>query len=157
MLFIGIDPGLTGGIVAINAVGELHFAHAMPCLGDAVDCAEFARLLRVARLERCLAVLESVHSMPKQGVASSFKFGRVFGMVEGVVAALGIPYLLVTPQRWQKVMHAGCHHDDPKERSRVAAARLFPQIDLRIGRARKPHTGLIDALLLAAYGLKTTT
>ena len=38
-----------------------------------------------------LAVLENVHSMPKQGVSSSFCFGEGKGIWEGILAALKFP------------------------------------------------------------------
>ena len=57
------------------------------------------------------AMIEQVHSMPKQGVASSFKFGRHYGFLLGVLTALGIPYQTVTPQKWQKAM--GCLSQTP--------------------------------------------
>ena len=51
-----------------------------------------------------LACLESVHAMPKQGVTSMFTFGENFGFWKGVLRACCIPYILCTPQRWQKLL-----------------------------------------------------
>lgn len=89
--------------------------------------------------------IESVHSMPEQGVASSFAFGVGFGMWLGILSALKIPYTLVTPQRWKKTLMDGMGKD--KDASRVVAMRLFPSADLHL----KKHHGRADAILIAEY------
>ena len=47
------------------------------------------------------AVVERVHSMPRQGEASTFSFGCSFGVVLGVLGAMGIPFELVAPKVWK--------------------------------------------------------
>jgi phosphoglucosamine mutase len=42
-----------------------------------------------------LAVVELVHSMPKQGVRSTFTFGVAYGMARGTIAALQVLTQLV--------------------------------------------------------------
>ena len=94
---IGIDPGQTGAAVLMGD-GFLDYAD-WP--GDPVA---FAEIIRVwARGEDIVvALVEKVGAMPGQGVSSMFKFGRQAGMLEGVLAALQIPYQLITPQAWRK-------------------------------------------------------
>jgi len=86
-----------------------------------------------------------VHSMPKQGVASSFSFGRGLGLWEGLLTGLDLPYQKVTPQRWQGLLLAG--QPKGKGSSIVVAKGLFPSV--RMDRV-KDH-GLADALLLSEY------
>jgi len=57
------------------------------------------------------------HAMPRQGVSSSFNFGVSFGIARGVVGALHIPVIFVTPTKWKK--HFGLNAD--KEKSRALA------------------------------------
>lgn len=100
-----------------------------------------------------MTLVEHVHAMPGQGVVSMFSFGRVFGEVLGILAALQLPHQLVHPRVWSRVMHQGVTGDEAKARSLLAAARLFPGVDLRASdRCKKPHAGLVDAILLAEYG-----
>src|SRR5437879_13596898 len=54
--------------------------------------AAMAALLRNFVGARCTAAVELNHSMPKQGVSSTFLLGRGMGMWEGLLAALRIPY-----------------------------------------------------------------
>ena len=100
-----------------------------------------------ADLDTCLVVLENVHSMPKQGVASSFSFGQGLGMWQGIIAALGLPLEMPSPQRWKKEMLA----DQGKEKSaaRYKAMQLFPSIATQLSRVK--DDGRAEALLMAAY------
>lgn len=94
------------------------------------------------RSERTVfAVIERVHSMPKQGVASSFKFGRSYGFLRGCLIASGIPFEEVTPQVWQKAL--GCLSRGDKNVTKARAQQLFPSLKITHATA--------DALLLAEY------
>jgi hypothetical protein len=98
---LGLDPGLSGAIAFYSPVHpELIVAEDMPVAGGEVDAATLAR--RIAQMAPTIAVIERVGAMPKQGVASTFKFGVAFGMARAVVSALGIPTHLVAPSRWKK-------------------------------------------------------
>lgn len=99
----------------------------------------------LAEHDDAVAYIEKVHSMPKQGVASSFTFGRGFGVLIGALAALRIRYEFVTPQTWQKAM--GCMSKGDKNVTKAAAQRLFPQV--------KVTHAIADALLIAEYGRRT--
>ena len=46
-------------------------------------------MLREARVNQ--VVIEQVSAMPKQGVASTFRFGYACGAIYGAVVALGLP------------------------------------------------------------------
>lgn len=152
MVVLGIDPGLTGGL-AIRAKDALLY-EPMPVAGGEIDLAGLTRWLKAHRESIAIAYIEKVAAMPKQGVASTFKFGDGFGSVKGVLTALGIPYELVTPQRWMKVMHAGVKPDlTAKQRSQLAASRVFPTANfLATEKSKKPHEGMVDAALIAEYG-----
>ena len=83
--------------------------------------------------------------MPKQGVASSFTFGRTLGVAETAAAALGAPVLYLPPATWKKAM--GLTSD--KEASRALATSLFP-LDAAQW-SRKKDDGRAEAALLAHY------
>ena len=94
-----------------------------------------------------LAVLENVHSLPKQGVASSFCFGEGKGMWEGILAAYNIPVELVSPQRWKKEMMDG--QGKEKSAARFKAMALVPQLADQLKLVK--HDGRAEALLMAIY------
>lgn len=86
--------------------------------------------------------------MPKQGVSSSFKFGRSLGLVEGVCDGLGIPVQWVTPNRWKKAMRLGAD----KEASRQLAIRRWPEQAALF--ARKKDHGRAEAALIALWSIE---
>ena len=86
-----------------------------------------------------------------QGTASMFGFGRGLGLREGILAALAIPHVAVTPQAWKRSILAGTARDKP---AAIAFAQgFFPDVSLLpTPRCRVPHDGLADAPCLAEYG-----
>jgi Holliday junction resolvasome RuvABC endonuclease subunit len=48
------------------------------------------------------ALIERAGSMPKQGIASTFKYGRAVGCLETVIACHNIPYSIIEPTAWKK-------------------------------------------------------
>jgi len=153
-IFIGIDPGLDGAVAILGPVSSSVEVWRTPTIKVGTRrqylVREMAAIVHRAGAESS-AILEAVHSMPGQGVASSFTFGRGFGVWEGILAALGIPYQLVAPQTWKAVML----RDMPKDKnaSKLLASRLWPNL-YTLEEARKPKMsdGEAEALLLAEYG-----
>ena len=91
--------------------------------------------------------------MPKQGVSSTFKTGRGFGQLEGLLSGMGVSYTLVKPREWQGVMFSGLPKCDTKELSFMVCKRLFPGIDLRKNdNCRIDHDGIADSLMIAEFG-----
>lgn len=149
-MIIGIDPGQSGGLATLD---ETLWMEPMPvCDEGGVDAKELARLIHACRGAKA-AYLEKVHAMPKQGVSSTFTFGKNVGITIGVLASFGIPIIEVRPQEWQKRIYENCPHRlEGKDRSKWAFERLFPGIDARAPRGRTPHLGMIEAALIADYG-----
>jgi len=151
--YAGIDPGLDGAI-AVLGDGRLQVSSAdiydapSAKIGNKSDfmVADMVNILQRYPGE-VLAAIERVHSMPKQGVASSFNFGRGVGYWIGILAALKIPYEEVTPQRWQADMLNGIQKT--KDASRLRAMQLFPQLADKLN--LKKHHGRADALLIASW------
>lgn len=150
-VFIGIDPGLKGGVAFLGANGEILESHIMPVVGNEIWLSKLACLLRTPN---SLAYVEHSQAISKAGAGTVFKFGMGFGAILGILSANHKPYTLVKPRVWQKEMHAGTDPDlDPKQRSLISAERLYPtQNFLASERCKKPHDGMIDAVLIAEYG-----
>lgn len=92
----GIDPGLSGAIAFFFPIAPDHVAtEDMPVVAGEVDAATLAT--RIIQMAPAFAVVERAASMPKQGVASTFKFGASYGAVRGVLAALRIRSHVVAP------------------------------------------------------------
>lgn len=148
-IWLGIDPGQYGAMAVLvtdlsKPPDYMSYPH-----NQVFDFNDGGALNFLQNWEVTKAVLESVHSMPKQGVASSFKFGMNFGIWKGRLEALGIPYDLITPQKWQKVIFDSMPRGDRKAMSLDRARRLFPEMADMLKR-KKDHSRA-DALLLAEY------
>ena len=138
-MIIGIDPGSASGGIAILSEGKVEVFKMPETEMDIFQIFE----------DRCFdkptVFLEIVHSMPKQGISSAFKFGKNFGFLLGVVTALRYPLHMVSPQRWQKEL--GCMSRGDKNVTKVKCQQLFPQI--------KVTHAVADALLIAEYGRRS--
>lgn len=153
-----MDPGLSGGIAIIlvdDSVVHLQTVYVwpMPMAGKDLDLTALSRLIGKSDYPT-IAVVENVHAMPGQGVTSMFKFGFVTGAVHGVLATLGIPRYLATPQAWKKVILAGTAKD--KASASDWCSRTYPNVSLlESPRCHKPHSGMSDALAIAHFCIVT--
>lgn len=139
MTYIGIDPGKSGALAII----EEGIAFAIP-----FDERQYIDTLLTVDPKQSVVCLEHVHSMTKQGVSSQFNFGMNFGWIQGVLATLGIPYELVTPQKWKKEFSVTAD----KNGAIACCKRLFPGVSLlRTEKCKKEHDGMAEALLMAEY------
>jgi crossover junction endodeoxyribonuclease RuvC len=86
--------------------------------------------------------------MPKQGVSSSFNFGVAYGIVRGVIGALPLPMLFVTPNEWKREFRLG----SDKSQSRVLAGRMYPNNAHTFSRVR--DDGRAEAVLIATFGAR---
>ena len=152
MIYAGIDPGL-GGAVAVNvnlAPIKFYDTPTITLKKRDYDIQEMVSILvKIRNTGQAHIGIEAVHAMPGQGVTSMFSFGRGLGLWEGIVAALGIPYTMVTPQAWKKLLLDGMPKE--KDASVVRAKQLFPTADITL----KKHHGRADALLIAEYIRRT--
>lgn len=153
-MILGVDPGFSGGCAILSTGGEVQHACIMPLVAKVLDFVSVSELIERFHVTHCF--LEKAQSFPKQGVVSSFNYGKHFGHIEATIAMLKVPYTLVTPSVWTKELHQGIEQFLPaKQKSLLAITRLYPGYDLRKNaRCKNPHEGIMDAILIAAYGLR---
>lgn len=127
---IGIDPGLGGAVVVLEATtARIMASTRMPALqrsqkARAVNGAALASFLVPYKRYLSHVIIEEVASRPEQGVASMFAFGKACGVVEGVVAGCELPMEFVTPTTWKSTFRL---NGKPKDAARAAAIRLWPE------------------------------
>jgi len=154
MIIIGIDPGVSGAYAVFNAETDHWGTYRVPTFRKQVGKTKRQFMDLPAIVEHLhdliditkngvVAYIEHVHSMPKQGVASTFSFGRNFGQWEGMLNALCIPITYVVPQVWKRHYKLG---SDKKESVKVA--QLLTPKGLEI-----THHGEAEAFLIAMYGI----
>lgn len=175
MIVVGIDPGKKGALAALHKDGKVELTP-MPIIAASVKKGKkkgrdeynlteiratfFGWNLGAigADVERLFVMIEKSQPMPPKmpgGGIANYHRGVARGF-EWMLAGMGIPYQLVAPQTWQKAMHAGTPRADTKQRSIIAAQRLFPSVSLkRTQRSRKDDDGMAEALLIAEFGRRT--
>src|SRR5271157_716401 len=138
-VFLGIDPGQTGSLAMIRILDEggksirlfdppLFEVKSGKKIKHEYDEASMASTLYEFSLveQEVICILEKVSAMPGQGVTSMFNFGMGYGIWRGMLAAFKIPYTLVHPLTWKKLVM----RDMPKEKdaARQRAVQLYPQV-----------------------------
>lgn len=153
---IGIDPGISGGIALVEKTSDGIFLRGvwdMPttCIAGGkrkVNAPMLADI--ISRFPTTATVIsEQVGAMPGQGVVSMFNFGRAAGIIEGVVAGVGLDLELVLPVKWKRVLDL---IGKDKNASRALAAEAFPKQANSFSRVK--DDGRAEAALIALWGHK---
>ena len=154
-LFIGIDPGKQGAVVAISK--SLRIVRLLDYEHDAHKIHRYFSEVKESGLE-AHAVIEDVVAM--SGQAAQSEFLKQAGILEGLLIANQIPYTRVTPSKWKKAMIPSdlkalksSSSTKKKEEGRLAALRLWPWESTDRFRYKKDHDRA-DAALMAVYCLR---
>lgn len=165
--YIGIDPGVKGCISIVDETGK--FIESFFLLKNAknVDTVEISNaLLNLSKYEdNCHVIIENIHAIFGSSAKGTFNFGFIAGLIEGVIATIGLPYTKVNPKIWQKEMFRGVNVItkpsttgktqviDTKKMSFLASHRIFPTVDLRrTSKCKNEDDNFSDSLLMAEYG-----
>lgn len=139
MIYIGIDPGKSGGIAFVSEKETL----VEPMPDTLMDL--FELLNETYQEESRFCYLERVSSSPQMGVRSAFTFGFGFGSLQMALLASRIPFELITPATWQRELK--CLTKGDKNITKRKAQQLFPDMKVTHKTA--------DALLIAEYCRRT--
>jgi hypothetical protein len=146
MIYIGIDPGaVSGALGAVDHDGNYLEAFDIEHKDKHILALVFkSRILSIVDpkigAEICM---EQVHSMPNQGVSSTFAFGRAVGVISAVCELTRYPVHLVTPQKWKKHFHLTADKNESLDMARY----LWPEAKLKL----KKDINKAEALLIAEY------
>ena len=155
-VILGVDVGAAGALAVLTPEGELIEALDMPCLNDgpagrrAVNGPLLAEL--IAKANASMAYVELVGARPGEGAVGAFAFGRSRGVIEGVLAALGVPAKHIAPVSWKRAIGLPAGRDGAKDAARSEAIRRWPG---KAGLfARRRDDGRAEAALIAVAGMK---
>jgi len=157
MIYIGIDNGLTGGLVALSdhpgpPISMIVMPTRGKSKGNEVDAKEIRDWIFSLDGTSLTVILETPgkHSPGAQALCSMWDS---YGAIRAVLECCGWRHHRITPQAWQKQMLVGCAKGDTKPFALARARQLWPSENwLASPRCSKPHEGLIDAALIAEYG-----
>jgi crossover junction endodeoxyribonuclease RuvC len=152
---LSIDIGLTGaGMIFHDAVPADFFD--MPVLADGpasrrtINAPLLSELIFKSHATR--AFVETVGPRPGEGAVGAFAFGRSRGIVEGVLAAAGIPAVFIAPASWKRAVGIAPGRDGAKDAARSKAISLWP--DKASWFARVKDHGRAEAALIGLAGLQ---
>lgn len=165
VVFMGVDPGHSGAIAfyrpSLRVDETALVVYDMPLqrkrgsdTRNEVDGKELTRLIKkmlkayeiVAAVELVGARTYMVGGVARgQGAAASFAFGKSAGVVTGVLSALEIPFVEVSPGVWKSAMNLS----SDKNASRELATKFFPRYPKYF--ERKKDDGRAEAALLAYF------
>ena len=145
-VFIGIDPGKSGGFGIIQIEDGIESSHAHKFPKNLLDLPVilWSHIRSDLPLEDIHITIEHVHAFPNQGSVSTFSFGQNLGQWEGVLAACELEQVYVGPRTWMsEFIKLGLEKKDRKRQLYGKAQELFPNIKITFN--------ISDALLLTKY------
>ena len=150
-MYLGIDPGFSGALAVLDKDLQVIHYQDMPIIEVAkkreLDEPELRNIFRrfSPYYVNLTVGIEKSQTMPNQGIVSRGRFMASYGCLRGLCVGMSLPYILIRPPSWKKVMLA----DMPKEKgsSIQKVGQLYPGIKL----TRKKDHGISDAILIARY------
>lgn len=162
MIFLGVDPGASGGLALVQdgsvLVGTWKIPETSIELWGLVKRIAESFEIRGAVLELVRGFVSNYKNEPGAPIRNMgaghtmFRFGMVFGRLQLALDAAGIFYHEVPPQQWQKGLDIPKRRKEEKQgawknRLKEVAQHLYPNEKITLQNC--------DAILLAEYCLRT--
>lgn len=158
MIFVGIDGGFNGGIVAINDEGKVILTEIMPIIKGKrtkYDIDKIKDILLLLSLKDTMYVMIEQAGLFSKGVIAVASTNLCYGFMQGLCKGMNIKYGTVTAKTWQNQILANIEGDDTKQKSIKWCKMWYPEVNfMRTDRCKKEHDGLADALGICYYGMK---
>lgn len=162
MLYIGIDNGLAGGIVAVDSNEKIQFKTVTPVVKNKkktifdIDTIK-KYLLQLKKNEKkfggVVCILEHAAPRPISGKRACFMTGYGFGVMEAILISLCISYVVISPSKWMKGLDLKF---GVKKASIEYCTKKYPTVNwTATERCTTIHHGMTDACCLAIYGART--
>lgn len=156
MNYLGIDNGISGGLVWLSEHSKIIAMLSMPVQktrkGTEVNVNAIWRWMdesNIAKLNTCV-VIEEPGGAKNYNAAVSM--AGSFHALRGFFEFLGFRLVRITPQKWQKPMLNCKKGDDTKAVADQLRRSLWPdETFLRTEQCKKADLGLIDAALISEY------
>lgn len=166
MRFVGVDPGLTGGLALLNHDASRVKTWPMPVTWITTGGRKRREihLLELSQLvedivssydDGFIVTIEQVSSSPNMGVVSAFNFGAAYMAVKAcfafhsMVEENRVIVQGAVPAAWKRVMRLTADKDLCRARARQLWPRAYKEFELT------KDDGRAEAALLAEYGRLT--
>ena len=165
MIFLGVDPGLTGGVASLSGDGKLITISDYAKDDSGRVCSQsLSNIISAIKDfhggEDIICCLEKSQAMPGQGVVGMFNYGCTYGITYSTLKLSGAEIIEISPQKWKKEFDLNSNKKAgiirTKEDSVEKAIELFPSREASLRRVKKSGGyvmlhGRSDALLIAEY------
>jgi hypothetical protein len=156
---LGVDIGARGAIALFSGAEELLSVEDMSCLDNgtagrrSVNAPLLAEIIGKSHARE--AFVEFVGTRPGEGAVGAFAFGQSRGVVEGVLAELGIPATHIAPASWKRAVGLPAVRDSAKGAKDAARSEVIPQWPAKAKLfASVKDDGRAEAALIALADLK---
>ena len=147
-IFVGVDPGMNGGITFITKDMDLEEATAVRCPKTTHDMAlALAVGIKDYAPSDVIFFIEHVWAFPRDGKVQAFRFGYNYGLWKGIASANELTMYNVPPRTWMG-SYGVPPNMESRERKRwlkTEAEKLFPNIKITFNTS--------DSVLIAKYAL----
>ena len=105
-VIVGIDPGKFGFITCLCESGEKK-CYALPKIKNEIDLTSLNKIFdEIEGWSESLGinvqvVMERVHSLFESSKGAAFSFGWINGVLQSMIVAHNLPYMLVDPKKWK--------------------------------------------------------
>ena len=145
---IGIDPGGSGSIAIISPRG----VKVMPIPWED-KVLQWEKVYKLFKSPPKAVYIEQVQGRGGWAAQANFSFGSSYGQLLMAIKLSRWNMVMVRPQAWQKLIHAGIKAKTAKEKTRLAYARFCPDDILPRNRNNILNHNDMDALMIGIYGL----
>lgn len=145
-MLLSIDPGMKGALAWLDGNANLLRVEDMPVINKEIQASVLWNMMRVMTPDA--VVIEYQQAMPdhlrgrRQGSQSTFKTGKGYGILLGVVAGLEVPVTTRHSSAWKQRLHL----TKDKEASRQRAIEVWPSCTEWFKLVK--HEGRAEAALL---------
>lgn len=108
MIVIGIDPGLTGALVAIDSKlpDVVLDHHKIVCVGESINIKSVVNFInnQIKTGQQVVVAVENPHVHQGDGISTvfaGFRYGYSVGTMQAIPQALGLNTTLVQPMQWK--------------------------------------------------------
>lgn len=159
MIYIGIDNGLSGALVALSDhPGPPIAVLVMPRTKwrkrnevDIITVHIWLSDVTGGNLSNAEYLIEEPNN--SRTASTAYSVASSFHSFRGFFNAKCLPFTRITPQSWQRAMLGKVPTGETKIAALKKAQEIWPSESWRASRrCTKPHAGLVDASLIAEYG-----
>lgn len=149
---VGVDPGRMGAVAVLTRDGDLEAVMPLDVFGTEPNAMEFAcQLEAIGPPSEVFVAIEEPFANNRASAVSMLNFGAGYGVLLGVIGALGYRHERLRPADWKRELKLpmGRHLTtaQKKNNSREHASRLWP--DSAENWAKTTQDGLAEAALIA--------